>query len=89
MTFSPHSLVFCGRSVYPNYLSTTVLFGLSPLQDQECAGAMMWVWVTFAYLIPAVITMHILSPSNMYTQRPVQTARQMAAGRAPNGAKVL
>jgi cytochrome c oxidase assembly factor CtaG len=83
-------LVFCGRSVYPNYLSTTVLFGLSPLQDQECAGAMMWVWVTFAYLIPAVvITMHILSPSNMYTQRPVQTARQMAAGRAPNGAEVL
>jgi putative membrane protein len=83
-------LVFCGRSVYPNYLSTTGLFGLSPLQDQECAGAMMWVWVTFAYLIPAVvITVHILSPSNLYTQRPVQTARQIAAGRAPNGAEVL
>ncbi len=83
-------LVFCGRSVYPNYLSTTLLFGLSPLQDQECAGAMMWVWVTFAYLIPAVvITVHILSPSNMYTRRPVQNARHRAAGQSLNGMEVL
>ncbi|MGA9393129.1 MAG: cytochrome c oxidase assembly protein [Candidatus Sulfotelmatobacter sp.] len=83
-------LVFCDRQVYPSYLSTTQLFGLSPLEDQECAGALMWVWVTFAYLIPAVvITVHILSPSNMYTQRPVQTANQIAAGRARNGEEVL
>jgi putative membrane protein len=56
-------LTFCGRVVYPNYLSTARIWNLSPLQDQECAGALMWVWVTFAYLIPAVvITMRILSP---------------------------
>lgn len=68
-------LVFCGRPVYSSYLSTTQLFSFSPLQDQECAGAMMWVWVTFAYLIPAVvIAVGILSPSNMYAQRPVQAA---------------
>jgi len=68
-------LVFCGRPVYPTYLSTTQLFSLSPLQDQECAGALMWVWVTFAYLIPAVvITMQILSPSNSHSSKSAPAA---------------
>jgi putative membrane protein len=59
-------LTFCGRVVYPSYLSTARIFSLSPLQDQECAGALMWVCVTFAYLIPAVvITMQILSPGGV------------------------
>jgi len=35
-------LAFCNRPVYPCYLSTTQLFSLSTLQDQECAGALMW-----------------------------------------------
>jgi cytochrome c oxidase assembly factor CtaG len=83
-------LVFCGRPVYTNYLSTTQMFGLSPLPDQECAGALMWVWVTFAYLIPAVvITVQILSPSNMYSQTSLQTTRQMPTRRSMNGAEVL
>jgi putative membrane protein len=57
-------LVFSNRLVYPFYLSTRQLFSMAPLQDQECAGALMWVWVTFAYVIPAVaITVQILSPS--------------------------
>lgn len=57
-------LVFCDRVVYPSYLAAPRLFDLSPLQDQEFAGALMWVSVTFIYLIPAVIiTMQILSPS--------------------------
>ncbi len=31
---------------------------------QECAGALMWFWVTIAYLLPAiVITLRMLSPS--------------------------
>jgi len=56
-------LVFCGRIVYPSYLSAPRLFNLSPMQDQQCAGALMWVFVTFAYLLPAiVITLRILSP---------------------------
>jgi cytochrome c oxidase assembly factor CtaG len=64
-------LAFSNRLVYPSYLSTTQLFSLSPLQDQECAGALMWVWVTFAYLIPAVvITMQILSPGHDYSHKP-------------------
>src|SRR5579872_30385 len=56
-------LTFCGRVVYPHYLSAHRLFDISPLGDQECAGALMWICVTFAYLAPAaVITIQLLSP---------------------------
>jgi len=48
-------LTFCDRVVYPHYLSAHRIFFISALADQECAGALMWVCVTFAYLIPAVV----------------------------------
>ncbi len=55
-------LTFCDRVVYPHYLSAH-RFDISPLADQEFAGALMWVWVTFVYLAPAaVITIQMLSP---------------------------
>ena len=79
-------LVFCNRLLYPCYLSKPPLFNLSPLQDQQCAGALMWVWVTFAYLIPAVvITMQILSPMNTHSHRPVPW--DTIAMRSLNGAE--
>jgi len=56
-------LTFCGRVVYPHYLAAHRLFDISPLGDQECAGALMWVCVTFAYLVPAaVVTIQMLLP---------------------------
>jgi putative membrane protein len=49
-------LAFCGHVVYRPYLSAPAgLIGLSPLDDQALAGALMWVTVTFAYLIPALL----------------------------------
>jgi cytochrome c oxidase assembly factor CtaG len=55
-------LAFCGRVVYASYLDAPRHFNLTPLQDQECAGALMWTCATFAYLIPAVlITTRLLS----------------------------
>jgi len=55
-------LAFCDHVVYRPYLAAGGAFNLSPLQDQELAGALMWVTVTFAYLIPAmVVTVQILS----------------------------
>jgi putative membrane protein len=63
-------LVFCGHVVYPPYLSGHLLFGLSPLDDQALAGALMWVMVTFAYLIPAlVLTARLLSGERRYAAR--------------------
>lgn len=55
-------LTFCGHVVYTPYLSAPRLLAVSPLQDQAFAGALMWVSVTFAYLIPTVLlTTQILS----------------------------
>jgi cytochrome c oxidase assembly factor CtaG len=48
-------LTFCDRAVYSTYVSGPELFHGSALRDQEFAGATMWVWVTFVYLIPAVV----------------------------------
>jgi putative membrane protein len=56
-------LVFCDRVVYPVFLSVPRSFGLSALEDQECAGALMWTCVTVVYLIAgAVFTARLLSP---------------------------
>jgi len=56
-------LVFCDRVVYPVFLSSSRSFGLSALEDQQCAGALMWTCVTVVYLIAgAVFTAHLLSP---------------------------
>jgi putative membrane protein len=62
-------LTFCDRVVYPHYLSAHRIFFVSALADQECAGALMWVCVTFAYVIPAVaVTIQMLS-QQMHTSR--------------------
>jgi cytochrome c oxidase assembly factor CtaG len=59
-------LAFSERVVYPAYLSAPRHFGMSALQDQECAGALMWLSVTIAYVIPAaVITTRLLSPQKV------------------------
>jgi putative membrane protein len=56
-------LAFCDRVVYASYLTAPRVFNISPLQDQQCAGALMWTCATFIYLIPAVVvTIQILSP---------------------------
>jgi putative membrane protein len=60
-------LAFCDRVVYSSYLTAPRLFNISPLQDQQCAGALMWVCATFIYLIPAVVViMQVLSPPRMH-----------------------
>ncbi len=60
-------LAFCGDVVYRPYLSGHAgMFGLSPLEDQALAGALMWFTVTLAYLIPAlVVTAQLLSGGRM------------------------
>jgi cytochrome c oxidase assembly factor CtaG len=55
-------LAFSDRAVYPAYLSAPRHFGVSAIQDQEWAGALMWLCVTIAYVIPAaVVTTKLLS----------------------------
>jgi len=55
-------LVFCDRVIYPVYLFSSQPFGLSALEDQQCAGALMWTCVTLVYLIAgAIVTARLLS----------------------------
>jgi cytochrome c oxidase assembly factor CtaG len=56
-------LVFCDRVVYPVYLSSPRRFGMTALEDQQCAGALMWTCVTVVYLIAGtVFAARLLSP---------------------------
>ncbi len=60
-------LAFCDRVVYPSYLASPRRFGISPLGDQQLAGALMWVFVTFIYILPAVtVTIDNLSPAGAH-----------------------
>lgn len=55
-------LVFCDRVVYSVYLSAPNPFGISALEDQQCAAALMWTCVTFVYLLAAaILTTELLS----------------------------
>jgi putative membrane protein len=60
-------LTFCDRVVYGSYAAAPHVPGVSPLGDQEFAGALMWVCITFIYLAPAVVvTIQLLSPSRLH-----------------------
>ena len=55
-------LTFCDRVLYPTYAFAPMIFHVSPIEDQEFAGALMWVFGTFVYMLPAVIlTVRLLS----------------------------
>jgi cytochrome c oxidase assembly factor CtaG len=55
-------LVFSERIAYPVYLSTPRHFGLSVLDDQQCAGALMWTCVTIVYLmVGTMLSMRLLT----------------------------
>jgi putative membrane protein len=56
-------LVFSDRVAYPMYLDMPRMGGLSPLEDQQCAAALMWTCVTVVFLVAAtILSMQILSP---------------------------
>lgn len=58
-------LVFGDRVVYTHYFSAAQPFGLSALEDQQCAGALMWTCVTVLYLVVgAILTTRLLSPQS-------------------------
>lgn len=48
-------LVFSDRVAYPVYLCTPRNSGWSALEDQQCAGALMWTVVTIVFLIAGTV----------------------------------
>jgi cytochrome c oxidase assembly factor CtaG len=56
-------LVFSDRVAYPVYLCTPRQSGLSALEDQQCAGALMWTCVTVVFLVAGtILSTQLLSP---------------------------
>jgi putative membrane protein len=56
-------LVFCDRVVYSVYLSSPPQFGMTALEDQQCAGALLWTCITIVYLIAgSVFAVRLLAP---------------------------
>lgn len=57
-------LTFSGRVIYPSYEAGAKVFGISALNDQVAAGALMWVAGSILYLVPMVyITLRLLYPA--------------------------
>jgi len=57
-------LIFCDRVVYPTYAAAPRIFGMSALEDQAAAGAIMWVPGSGAFLIPVIcISIKMMSSS--------------------------
>ena len=70
-------LTFCDDVLYAPYLGASTASNASALQDQQVAGALMWVFITFVYLFPAVvITMQILSPRGRHDPRVISTSER-------------
>src|SRR5262249_2250062 len=64
LTFSDHVL-------YQYYLEVPRLFGTTALSDQTCAGVIMWVPGSLAFLVPAaLIAIECLSPRRLLVRPP-------------------
>lgn len=81
-------LVFCDRVVYPVYFSSPRPLGFSALEDQQCAGALMWTCVTIIYLIAGTIfTARLLAPESSRQNWAVKSNSQL--GTAPQSIEVI
>jgi cytochrome c oxidase assembly factor CtaG len=47
-------LTFSSRPWYPLYAPATAAWGLTPVEDQQLAGLIMWVPANLSYLIAAL-----------------------------------
>lgn len=57
-------LAFCGRPVYPYYLSHSSPFRIAPLEDQVLGAVIMWVLGSLVFLVPAIVIAYKLIESN-------------------------
>jgi cytochrome c oxidase assembly factor CtaG/ferredoxin len=81
-------LVFADRVIYPTYAAVPRLFGLTALEDQTLAGALMWVPGSLAFLVPAAaIAWRLLAPQgsavNLGSPRREPSKPRVTAGLRP------
>lgn len=66
------SIAFAGEVLYPYYLSVPRIWGLTVIQDQQLAGAIMWIPGSMMFIVGALI---ILAGMFGREQRPERTPR--------------
>jgi cytochrome c oxidase assembly factor CtaG len=70
-------LVFSDRVAYPMYFSMPQQSGFSVIEDQQCAGALMWTCVTVVFLVAGtILSMQLLSPDFRPTEALPETLQQ-------------
>lgn len=63
-------LVFAPRAVFTPHFATTMPFGLTPLEDQQLAGVLMWAPAMVPYVAAALIQlMAMIAPARAETAR--------------------
>ena len=63
-------LIFSERVLYPTYAAVPRLWGITALDDQAAAGAIMWVPGSVIFLLPvAVIAIRLLDPARTRSAR--------------------
>jgi len=84
--------VFCDRVVYTVYLATPPRCGISALDDQQRAAALMWTCVTLIYLVAAAIVavrlLSVRSPEEKDLMR-LEMPATMTAGTGPQSVEVV
>ncbi|HEV7595304.1 MAG TPA: cytochrome c oxidase assembly protein [Gemmatimonadaceae bacterium] len=76
-------LTFAPSLWYPAYAATTGPWGLSPLDDQQLGGLIMWIPGSIAYLVAALVLfaewLRDSEKQSRHRERAVLTARNVAA----------
>jgi cytochrome c oxidase assembly factor CtaG len=75
-------LTFFGRPLYLAYLPTTAAWGLTPLEDQQLAGLIMWIPASLIHLT----TLFVLFLAWMRT---AEHRAVLAAGHSPREASPI
>jgi len=81
-------LTFAGSVLYPAYNGTTASWGLTPLEDQQLGGLIMWVPAGLVYIVAGLaLCAGWMRESERSVLRAEAIARRPGAGR-PVGARV-
>jgi putative membrane protein len=79
-------ITFAGKVWYPAYSSTTTSWGLTPLEDQQLGGLIMWVPAATVYVIAGLALMvGWMNESERRVARLEARATAATAGRAAIG----
>jgi polyferredoxin len=77
-------LSFCDHILYPTYAIAPRIGGISTLEDQAAAGAIMWVPGSIAFLAPvSLIVFQFLSPQRPLISQPTMVIQKSLSKNSP------